>query len=214
MPARVISVLVHTSKRHVSVCAGLVESLLEVAFRRLALFLCASVMLFGATGAPRPVLKCCFGPVCSGSVRTGFPERRRKVLGEHGAVGPAAGWHPGAEGIWPLLPDGEIQIALPTWFCCTLPLALAAILLSVAWGSLPVFCDFVDCSFLNCLHFLRRKGAGSCFGGFIVRQGLGLPDLLFSSAVSPQFTCSASNVQGQITPSSVPSLFSLLQPLW
>lgn len=90
-------------------CAGL-----EVAFRCLALFLCASAMLFGATGAPRPVFKRCFGPVCSGSVRTGVPERRRKVLGEHGAMGPAAGCHPGTEGIWPLLPDGEIQIALRT----------------------------------------------------------------------------------------------------
>lgn len=118
-------------KRQVSACAGLVGSLLEVAFHCLALFLCASAMLFRATGAPRPFFKHHLGPVCSGSIRASFPEGRRRVLGERGAVAPAAGCHPGSEGLWPLLPDGEIQTALCAWFCCTLPLALATVLLSV-----------------------------------------------------------------------------------
>lgn len=31
------------------------------------------------SSAPRPILENCFGPVCSGGIRAGFPEGRRKV---------------------------------------------------------------------------------------------------------------------------------------
>lgn len=114
-------------------------------------------MLFWAAGAPRPFLKHRLGPAHSGVVRAGLPEGRRRASGEHGAMAPAAGCHPGPEGLWPLLPDGEVQIALCAWSCCTLPLALAAVLPSVGRGSLPVFCDFAHCSFLRCHLFSGRE---------------------------------------------------------
>lgn len=51
------------------------------AFHCLALFSCTSVILSGATGAPRPVFKHHLGPVCSGSIKAGFLEEGGRCWG-------------------------------------------------------------------------------------------------------------------------------------